>query len=198
MEGIEEEVVTARPPRARSNEYLVTFAATLVVALFLKTFVVEAFRIPSASMENTLRIGDFLFVNKFIYGAETPKYLPFTAVEIPHFRLPALSAPRRGRCYCIRVPGRQGRNNPAHGINYIKRCMALPGDTLIIQDKMVHRERQRISPSGSCAAFPTERLSSPRTFFPHLSERKFVQPGLLRTGCRAVQGNEQWTFHTER
>jgi signal peptidase I len=137
LEGYEEEVATERPQRKRSNEYLLTIAATLVVALFLKAFVVEAFRIPSASMENTLRIGDFLFVNKFIYGAETPKYLPLTTLEIPHFRLPALAAPRRGDVIVFEYPGDRDEAKPAEGINYIKRCIALPGDTLLIQNKTV-------------------------------------------------------------
>ena len=160
MEGIEEEVVTPRPPRKSSNDYLVTVAATLVVALFLKIFVVEAFRIPSASMENTLRIGDFLFVNKFIYGAETPKYLPFTAVEIPHFRLPALGAPRRGDVMVFEYPGDRDEENPPHGINYIKRCVVLPGDTLLIQDKMLLvNGREFLLPAFA-------RLSQPSDFLP--------------------------------
>lgn len=137
MEGHEEEITTEKPPRKRSNEYFVTIAATLVVALFLKAFVLEAFRIPSASMENTLRIGDFLFVNKFIYGAETPKYIPFTTLEIPHFRFPALTPPRRGDVVVFEYPGDRDEAKPAEKANYIKRCIALPGDTLLILDKAV-------------------------------------------------------------
>jgi signal peptidase I len=160
VEGTEEEVVASRPPRKKSNEYLVTIGATLVVALFLKVFVVEAFRIPSASMENTLRIGDFLFVNKFIYGAESPEYLPFTAVEIPHFRLPALTPPRRGDVIVFEYPGDRDETNPAHGINYIKRCIALPGDTLLIQNKMVLvNGREFLLPAYA-------RLSGPSDFLP--------------------------------
>ena len=111
-------------------------------------------------MENTLRIGDFLFVNKFIYGAETPRYLPFTNVEIPHFRLPSLSAPRRGDIIVFEYPGDRDETTPARGINYIKRCMALPGDTLIIQDKMVQvNGREFLLPAHA-------RLSQPSDFLP--------------------------------
>src|SRR5205809_7021930 len=64
-----------------------SIAVALVVWFFLRTFLVEAFRIPSGSMENTLLIGDFLFVNKLLYGAEVP---------LIHRRLPAIREPRRG------------------------------------------------------------------------------------------------------
>ena len=137
MEGYEEENIHEKAHRKRLNEYAATIAAALLLAFFLKTFVVEAFRIPSASMENTLRIGDFLFVNKFIYGAETPKYIPFTNIEMPHVRLPALMQPRRGDVIVFEYPGDRDEARPAGNINFIKRCMALPGDTLLIQNKTV-------------------------------------------------------------
>ena len=63
-------------------------------ALFIKTFVIEAFRIPTGSMEKTLLSGDFLLVNKLVYGASSPKYLPFTKVRIPYFTLPSLVEPK--------------------------------------------------------------------------------------------------------
>ena len=88
-------------------------------------------------MENTLRIGDFLFVNKFIYGAETPKYVPFTNIEIPYFRLPAFVDPRRGDVIVFEYPGDRDEAIPARNVDFIKRCIALPGDTLLIQNKMV-------------------------------------------------------------
>jgi signal peptidase I len=165
VEGYKEEAATDRPPRKQSNDYFVTVAATLVIALFLKAFVVEAFRIPSASMENTLRIGDFLFVNRFIYGAQTPKYFPFTTLEIPHFRLPALAAPQHGDVIVFEYPGDRDEPKPAQGINYIKRCIALPGDTLLIQDKTVLvNGREFLLPANARQTQPSDFL--PRESFP--------------------------------
>ena len=63
-----------------------SIVVALVVWFILRTFLVEAFRIPSGSMENTLLIGDFLFVNKALYGAEVP---------IIHAHLPAVREPKR-------------------------------------------------------------------------------------------------------
>lgn len=132
-----EEKAGAASSQRRLGDYVLTIALTLLVAFFLKTFVVEAFRIPSASMEITLRIGDFLFVNKFIYGAETPKTFPLTNIEIPHFRLPALTEPHRGDVIVFEYPGDRDEKKPLRTVNYIKRCVAIGGDTLLIQNKTV-------------------------------------------------------------
>ena len=73
--------MTERSPHTRSFvtwlwEWTKSIVVALVVWFFLRTFLVEAFRIPSGSMENTLLIGDFLFVNKALYGAEVPLIRP--------------------------------------------------------------------------------------------------------------------------
>lgn len=155
----EEQNSAGHRPRRRLNDYAATVAATLVLAFFLKTFVVEAFRIPSASMENTLRVGDFLFVNKFIYGAETPKYLPFTNVEIPHVRLPALLHPRRGDVIVFEYPGDRDETKPARNVNFIKRCIAVPGDTLLIRNKTVFvNNREFLPPAHSPHTPPSDFL----------------------------------------
>ena len=145
------------PPRKRKHEYAVTITATLLAAFFLKTFVVEAFRIPTSSMENTIRTGDFLFVNKFIYGAETPKFVPFTGIEIPHFRLPALMHPHRGDVIVFEYPGDRDETKPPRSINYIKRCIATAGDTLVIQNKTVFvNGREFLSPPQAPQTHPSD------------------------------------------
>ena len=68
------------PFRKTLLEWSKSLLIAVVVWLLLRTFLVEAFRIPSGSMENTLLVGDFLFVNKAIYGAQ----IPFTSVHLPH------------------------------------------------------------------------------------------------------------------
>ena len=104
-----------------TREYVEAALWALVLTLFLRAFVIQAFRIPSASMEETLLVGDFLFVNKFEYG---PK-IPFTEV-----RLPGLRAPKRGDVIVFQFP-----QDPSK--DFIKRCVATGGQTLEIRNKQV-------------------------------------------------------------
>lgn len=93
----------------------------IIMAIMIKTSVVEAYKIPSASMEDTLLIGDFLLANKFIYGAR----LPFV-----NWQLPAISDPKQGDVVIF---------YPPHvNVKYIKRCVATGGDTLFIKDRVVY------------------------------------------------------------
>lgn len=112
-------------------EFIVTLT---IMVFFIRTAVVEAYRIPSSSMEDTLLVGDFLMVNKFLYGIRTPDWIgiPFTGIgfDVPHTRLPAFRQPKRGDIIVFKYP-----KNPSQ--NYIKRCVGLPGDTIQIKDKVL-------------------------------------------------------------
>ena len=105
---------------------------TIAVAFFLKLFVVEAFRIPSGSMENTLLVGDFLLVNKLAYGLKTPRYIPFTTKPIRSYTFPSFSGVRRGDVLVFEYPGKRGLTEENGPIYFIKRCVGLPGDTISI------------------------------------------------------------------
>lgn len=95
---------------------IIIFAVALFVVI--RTFGVEAYKIPSGSMENTLLVGDFLLVNKALYGAE----IPFTDV-----RLPAIRSPRRGDVIVFQFP-----LDPRTA--YVKRLIGLPGDTVEMRE----------------------------------------------------------------
>ncbi len=92
---------------------------TLLVFLLVRAFFVEAFTIPTSSMEGTLLVGDFLFVNKALYGAGIPG---------TDARLPALRAPERGDVVVFRPPHDPGKV-------YVKRLVGTPGDTLEMREK---------------------------------------------------------------
>src|SRR5580765_1934925 len=94
--------------RSIVREYVEAALWALVVTLFLRAFVIQAYRIPSESMMNTLLVGDYLFVNKFEYG---PK-VPFT-----HFRFPGLRQPRRGDVIVFQFP-----RDPS--VDFVKRCVS--------------------------------------------------------------------------
>jgi len=124
-------------PRSPIRDYVDTILITILVAFFLKTFVVEAFRIPTGSMEDTLLAGDFILVNKFIYGARTPKFIPFTDVMLPQVTFPSLRKPERGDVIVFEFPGEPDEVQPRSVVNYVKRCVAVPGDTVEVVDKVV-------------------------------------------------------------
>ncbi|MCB0750913.1 MAG: signal peptidase I, partial [Ignavibacteriae bacterium] len=90
------------------------------------------------SMEQTIMVGDFLFVNKFIYGASTPRNIPFTNVVLPYFQLPAISEPKKGDIFVFEYPGNRDEIAPVDVVSYVKRCVAEPGDTLEIKNKVVY------------------------------------------------------------
>ncbi|HSG08883.1 MAG TPA: signal peptidase I [Longimicrobiales bacterium] len=108
-----------------TRSILVAFALFVIV----RTFVVEAFRIPTGSMENTLLVGDFLLVNKAVYGAEIP------GTEL---RLPAFTEPRRGQVIVFTPP-----HEPAK--NYVKRLVGVPGDTLEMRDKELYLDGKPVA-----------------------------------------------------
>ncbi|HEU5359628.1 MAG TPA: signal peptidase I [Candidatus Deferrimicrobiaceae bacterium] len=110
------------PPRkGKLREYIEAFAVALLIALVVRTFVIQAFKIPSGSMENTLLIGDHIFVNKFVYGY----HLPFTKG-----RILAFGAPERGDIIVFVYPVDPDKD-------FIKRVIAVPGDTVEIREKAV-------------------------------------------------------------
>lgn len=136
----------------RLKEFIEALLFAAVVALILKLFFVEAYRIPSSSMENTLLVGDFLLVNKFIYGAATPRNIPFTQVRIPNFKFPALREPARGDVVVFDFPGSSNEVSSPEVMNYIKRLVAMPGDTVQIIDKVLYINSQ-VQPNPPDARF---------------------------------------------
>ena len=86
----------------------------------IKTFLIETSRVPTGSMEKTIRVGDFLFVNKFIYGTSSPRNIPFTNVRLPYFQLPALREPKSKDIVVFEFPGMSDELLPSNVDNYVK------------------------------------------------------------------------------
>lgn len=118
----------ARAPRLTWLwEWAKVFPAAVLVFLVMRTFFVEAYKIPSGSMERTLLVGDFLLVNKLVYGAE----LPFS-----NRRMPALRSPQHGDVIVFEFPVDPSKN-------FVKRLIGLPGDTVEMRDGEVLRNGER-------------------------------------------------------
>jgi signal peptidase I len=144
--GAAEELGASRKkPRRRQvrlRDWVFTMVVALSVALFIRSFLIEAFRIPSSSMEKSLLVGDFVLVSKLHYGPRTPVTIgiPFTNLFVPGLRLPPMRLPGFGRAYRgdIVVFNYPAEERPVdRKTHYIKRVVALPGDTLSILDKQV-------------------------------------------------------------
>ena len=110
-----------RSDEATFSEYMESLLVTVILALFGTTFIVQAFKIPSASMEGTLLIGDHLLVNKFIFGgrgAWYEKLLPYRTIE-------------RGDIIVFKYPYLDHQH-------FVKRVIGLPGDRLKVEDQRVY------------------------------------------------------------
>ena len=108
-------------------DYARAFFPVLLVVLMLRSFIAEPFRIPSSSMMPTLLIGDFILVNKFAYGLRLP---------VNNKKVIELGAPTRGDVVVFRYPGK-GPNDPNTGLDYIKRVIGMPGDSVSYRDNQL-------------------------------------------------------------
>src|SRR5881398_958530 len=106
-------------PKSTLREYFESIVIAVILALFIRTFVVQAFKIPTGSMENNLLIGDHLLVNKFVFGP--------TASSLERALLP-IGTLKRGDIIVFKYPEEPGRD-------FIKRIIGLPGQTLELREK---------------------------------------------------------------
>lgn len=110
---------------------------TLLLAVILKSFFIEAYRIPTSSMEKTLLPGDFIFVNKAAYSISTPRHIPILGTKIRSFNIISFSKPSRGDIIIFVFPEHR-EGNRIRPANYIKRVIGLPGDTVEIINNVVY------------------------------------------------------------
>ena len=130
--AVQERVDTAREPVI--VEYSRSLFPVLLIVLLFRSFLFEPFKIPSGSMIPTLLVGDFIVVNKFSYGIRLP---------VLNKKVISMGEPQRGDVVVFRYP-----RDP--GVNFIKRAVGLPGDTLTYRDKQlfINGEKVEETPMG--------------------------------------------------
>ena len=120
-------IVAAKKTRGWFAEFVVTIFQALILALLVQLFLVQSFTIPSGSMEHTLDVGDYLFVNKYAYGYSRYSFsygvLGLDSGIIPFNGRVLQKAPKRGEIAVFRNP-------KVTGVDYVKRVIGLPGDKI--------------------------------------------------------------------
>jgi signal peptidase I len=114
-------------PRETTVEFLASLATVLVTGLFIITFIMQAFEIPSSSMENTLLIGDHVFVNRIQFSPKTPWIGPI----VPYRQI------KRGDIFVFLSPVEPG-------LYVVKRVMGIPGDHIHLRDGVVYRNGEKL------------------------------------------------------
>jgi signal peptidase I len=117
-----------RPAKSTTRDYVESIGFAILIALALRAFVIEAFKIPSSSMYPTLEIGDHIFVNKFIYGMR----IPWT-----NFKLFHLTSPKRGEVIVFVYPCNPDRD-------YIKRVVAVAGDAVEVRCNKLYVNNEEV------------------------------------------------------
>ena len=149
-------------PKSFLREWADAIVFAVVAATLIRWLIMEAYTIPTPSMENSLLVGDFLFVSKFHYGTRTPKtiiQMPLTHqkiwftnipsyltwIQLPTYRLPGISSVHREDVVVFNVPPKFLNDNIDYPLdlktNYIKRCVGIPGDVLKVVNGYFYENR---------------------------------------------------------
>jgi signal peptidase I len=153
---------TPKKKKSAVREWTDAIVFAVIAATLIRTFFIEAYVIPTPSMERSLLVGDFLFVSKVNYGARipiTPIAFPFAhhnmplintkaywdGIQLPYYRLPGLSDVKKGDVVVFNYP--MDADSPLYRPvdkreNFIKRCQGAPGDTLSVVDGQVYVNRK--------------------------------------------------------
>jgi signal peptidase I len=163
------------------REYGEALLFALILALIIRTFVVQAFKIPSGSMENTLLVGDHLLVNKFIYGF----HVPFT-----DDRILAIRHPQHGDIIVFVYPEDRGKPYFQRR-DFIKRVIGVPGDTVEVRDKQVFV-------NGKPFELKEEVHKEPDIIPAQFSRRDFMPAEKVPPGKYFVMGDNRDRSHDSR
>ena len=105
--------------------------------LIINGVAIASFVVPTGSMEDTVMTGDFLFVNRFIYGPTTPQIIPLLNIELPYYKFPGIWEPEKNDVIVFVYPGDYNKKEPDVFQYYLKRCVAVAGDTLEVRNKRI-------------------------------------------------------------
>ncbi len=188
-----EERRTTEPkhPKSKSREWIDAILFAVIAATLIRWLFLEAFTIPTPSMEKSLLVGDFLFVSKMHYGARTPKtplQMPLTHqkiwgtnipsyvdwIQLPQYRLPGFSEVKRNDVVVFNYPAEYEHPTDLK-TNYIKRCIGLPGDIIQVKDRQVYVNNQKTINSPG---LQFKYIVTPSQNLTDLNDRVFAKYGI--------------------
>ena len=164
------------------REYLEALVLAIVLTVVVRGLVVQAFRIPTSSMEETLQIGDFLFVNKMVYGSEID--IGVAGHQLVYHRFPAIREPKPGDVIVFRYPDDPSRD-------FIKRCVATGGQTVELRDKVLYVD-------GQAQEEPYAVHKDPRVLPREVNARDNFGPYVVPQGQLFMMGDNRDNSHDSR
>lgn len=197
------------------REWFDSVLFAVVAATLIRWLLLEAYTIPTGSMEKSLLVNDFLFVSKLHYGTRTPKtvlQLPLTHqkiwfteipsyldwIELPYYRLPGFTSIKNGDVVVFNYPGCPERPDPYGGFdkypvdlrtNYIKRCVGIAGDKIAVKDAQVYINGQAMeNPAGLQKWYTLESSTS-------INPRLFVKYGVTERGSGTEDGKFYYSIN---
>jgi signal peptidase I len=158
-------------------ENIKSLAGALLIYLVINTFLIAAYRIPSGSMVPTLLVGDWLFVNKAVYGP----HVPFT-----NYHLPSFSEPKRGEVIVFESPY-QADNAPDYTPTLVKRLIGMPGDTLYMRNGLVYVNGLPQRQGFGIVSTPRPGGSQPTDVAPNFDWQHSIELKTSRFGAAPAQ-----------
>ena len=169
------EKAISKKSKSRLRENIEAILIAILLALFIRTFIVQAFKIPSGSMKDTLLIGDHILVNKFIYGVKIP-FAQTTVIPI--------SKPKRGDIAVFRYPEDLKKD-------FIKRVVGIGGDVIEIKNKKVYVNKKPVNTDYV-------KHTDPHILPGQLSHRDNFGPVTVPKNALFVMGDNRDNSHDSR
>jgi len=164
------------------KEWIKAIAFSVLFVVTFRGVVAQAYQIPTGSMEKTLLVGDYLFINKMLYGSEID--LAIRGHRLIHYRFPAFRNPAPGDIIVFRYP-----ENPRQ--DFIKRCVAVGGQTVMVREKELYVD-------GVRQVEPYVIHSDSRTLPREISRRDNFGPIKVPTGYLFMMGDNRDNSHDSR
>lgn len=176
------------------------FIKIAILAILIRIFLISFYIIPSGSMESTLFVGDYIIVNKTIYGASTPS----TFLNLPNFRIWGLRNVKRGDVIVFNTPQSEGKSKIENKTLLVKRCVGIAGDTFSIQQGKIYINHQEIEDPSRVQYAYTVKTSDEKSLFQYVQKENITQANEEETIVLATPqlanylSQQPWIKHIER